>query len=161
MRLARIHAALVARAGRATTPADVEVCDLPNTAVSAGAAQISRLAAGLRVADRGHPPFNLTIAFVAGPAEPLYTAGGELKAILPALAVNDGAGLAIAGIGYRERLDLCAVSCRELVPDLSEFGDDLVAAFEELRTTPLSPVKDPARPRLRTSRPLRERSATT
>ena len=119
------------------------------------AAQASQMIAGLRVADRSHPPFNLSIANLVGPRDPLYTAGARLNRFLPGFPVNDGTGLSASAASYRDRVDLCLVSCRELVPDLDVLIDDLVAAFDELRGTPLAKIK--TRPRRRKSRPLTPR----
>ena len=102
-------------------------------ATPAVAAQASRMAASLRLADQVNLPFNLVISNVPGPREALYNAGAELKAMIPISAVGDGLGLNVTVVSYRERLDFGLVACRELVPDLWDLADDLVAAFEELR----------------------------
>ena len=117
------------------------------------AAQAPRMVASLRVADREHPPFNLAISNVAGPREPLYTAGAELKAIIPALPVSDGIGLSITVVSYSDRLDFCLVACRELVPDLDDLAEDIVAALDELRAKP-TPSKKRPRKKAPRSRPL-------
>jgi len=152
-RLARIHQELAdAPQVRDAIPAADVIQNLAEFSAPAVAAQASRMVASLRVADRSRPPFNLTITNVAGPRERLYTARGELKTLLPALPVSEGIGLSITAVSYRERVDVCLVSCRELVPELDELADDLVAAFEELRDAPLEPKKK--RKRKRRSRPL-------
>jgi WS/DGAT/MGAT family acyltransferase len=154
-RLAEVHEALAdAREVHDAIPTTDVVRTFPDFSTPAVAAQASRMVASLRVADRDHPPFNLTISNVVGPPEPLYTAGAALKALIPALPVSEGIGLSITVVSYCDRLDFCLVSCRELVPDLDSLAEDLVAAFSELRAKPTTSKKRPVR-KARKSRPLR------
>lgn len=113
-------------------PADL-LQDFAHFATPAVAAQASRMAAGLGLADQMTLPFNLVISNVPGPREPLYNAGAELKAMIPISAVGEGMGLNITVVSYRDRLDFGLVACRELVPDLWAMTEDLVVALEELK----------------------------
>ncbi len=153
-RLAEVHDALAnAREVQQAIPATDVIERFEEFATPAVAAQASRMVASLRVADRDHPPFNVVITNVAGPRKPLYTAGGRLKALLPALPVSDGMGLNISVVSYSDRLDFCLVACRELVPDLEALAEDLVKELEALVARPTGPRR--RRPeRLRQSRPL-------
>ncbi len=153
-RLAEVHDALAnAHEHQQAIPAAEVIERFEEFSTPAVAAQASRMVASVRVADREHPPFNLAITNVAGPRDPLYTAGGRLKALLPALPVSDGMGLNMNVVSYSDRLDFCLVACRELVPDLEALAEDLVKELEALAARPKSPRK--RRPgRLRQSRPL-------
>lgn len=113
-------------------PADL-LQDFARFAPPAVASQASRMVASLRLADRVDLPANVVISNVPGPRETLYNAGAALKAMIPVSTIGDGMGLNITVISYRDRLDFGLVSCRELVPDLWDLADDLVAAFEELQ----------------------------
>jgi WS/DGAT/MGAT family acyltransferase len=113
-------------------PADL-LQDFARFAPPAVAAQASRMVASLRLADRVELPANVVISNVPGPRETLYNAGAALKAMIPVSTIGDGMGLNITVVSYRDRMDFGLVSCRELVPDLWDLADDLVAAFEELQ----------------------------
>jgi WS/DGAT/MGAT family acyltransferase len=133
LRLARIHQELAHAKGIGDAiPAAEVIENLSDFAPTSVACLASRMVASLRIADRAHPPLNLAISNIAGPRDRLFTAGAPLKALIPALPVSDGLGLSISTVSFGEQLDLCLVSCRELVPDLEELADDLVAAFREL-----------------------------
>ncbi len=112
-------------------PADL-LQDFARFAPPAVAAQASRMVANLRLADRVDLPANVVISNVPGPRETLYNAGAALKAMIPVSTVGEGMGLNITVVSYRDRLDFGLVSCRELVPDLWDLADDLVAAYDEL-----------------------------
>jgi hypothetical protein len=96
-----------------------------------------RMYSRLRVADRLHPPFNLIISNVPGPAVPLFAAGAELKHFYPVSAIADGQGLNITVQSYNGNLDFGFISCRELVPDLWRLVELLHIAIDELKTAAL------------------------
>jgi hypothetical protein len=78
------------------------------------------------------PPFNLVISNVPGPRQPLYLAGATLLHYYPVSTITDGQGLNITVQSYRDNLDFGLVSCRELVPDVEDLADLLVAEIDVL-----------------------------
>jgi hypothetical protein len=45
----------------------------------------------------------------------------------------DGIGLNVTGFSYNGTMWICAVSCREMMPDPARFAECLRSSFEELR----------------------------
>ena len=75
---------------------------------------------------------NLTISNVPGPREPLYAAGAKLLHYYPVSTIVDGQGLNITVQSYLDSLDWGLVACRELVPDVADLLDDIVAEIDAL-----------------------------
>ena len=98
------------------------------------AALASRLSTRIRMADRLHPPFNLTISNVPGPRVPLYLGGAAMEHFYPVSLVAEGQGLNMTVQSYLDNLDFGLVADRDLVPDLRELCDGLTAAMDELLT---------------------------
>jgi len=98
-------------------PADTLV-DAAQLTLPAVAVQASRVAASLRLGDRGTAPVNVVISNVPGPRRPLYMAGAKMKRFYPVSTVAEGVGLNITVQSYLDTLDFGLVSCRELIPDL-------------------------------------------
>jgi len=104
------------------TPAEIMV-DMAQFAPPALAAQASRVAASMRLADRTDPPVNVVISNVPGPRVPLYVSGAKMKNFFPVSTVAPGVGLNITVQSYVDTLDFGLVACRELVPDLDDLLD--------------------------------------
>lgn len=129
-------------------PADT-LTDLANFSSPALAAQASRLASTLNLADRTTPPVNVIISNVPGPRQPLYLAGAQLQRYIPVSTIADGVGLNITVHSYLDRLDIGLVACRELVPDLELLVDLHVQEIDamaealgvELDSAPTAPKK--------------------
>jgi WS/DGAT/MGAT family acyltransferase len=85
-----------------------------------------------RLSTRGAPPVNLVISNVPGPRQPLYSAGARLRHYYPVSTIVDGQGLNITVQSYLDTLDFGLVSCRELVPDVWDLADLLIAQIDEL-----------------------------
>ena len=113
------------------TPAEVMV-DMAQFAPPALAAQASRVAASMRLADRTDPPVNVVISNVPGPREPLYMSGARMKNFFPVSTVAPGVGLNITVQSYLDTLDFGLVSDRELVPDLDDLLELHVQEIEVL-----------------------------
>jgi diacylglycerol O-acyltransferase len=90
------------------------------------------LSVAARVAAATARPFNMTITNVPGPQVPLYLLDARLLRIHPMvpLWVNHGVGVAL--FSYDGSLDWGIASDRDLVPDLDDFADRVVAALDEL-----------------------------
>ena len=78
------------------------------------------------------PGLSLIVSNVRGPDAVLYMAGARLVAYAPISIVVDGIGLNCTGFSYAGTLCICAVSCREMLPDPEFFAACLREAFVEL-----------------------------
>jgi diacylglycerol O-acyltransferase len=146
-RLRATHEAMrAAKEQHGALPAGL-LADVTQFAMPALAGQAARLSARLRLMER-ISPFNLFIANVPGPAGPLYYAGAEVIANYPLSAIADGQGLNITVLGYRGSLFFGLLADPELVPDLEQLADYLVAELDVLRSTvPAASPPAPARPK--------------
>jgi len=79
------------------------------------------------------PKLGVLVSNVRGSDVPLYMAGAQLVAQLPISIVVDGIGLNCTGYSYAGTLWICAVSCREMLPDPAVFADCLRETFDDLR----------------------------
>jgi len=70
---------------------------------------------------------------VRGPDVPLYMAGAQLVNYAPISIALDGMGLNVTAFSYAGNMWLCAVSCREMLPDPSFFADCMRTAFEQMK----------------------------
>ncbi len=70
---------------------------------------------------------------VRGPDVPLYMAGAQLVNYSPISIALDGIGLNVTGFSYNGTMWICAVSCREMMPDPAAFADCLRSSFADLR----------------------------
>jgi diacylglycerol O-acyltransferase / wax synthase len=78
------------------------------------------------------PRLSLIASNVRGPDAALYMAGARLVAHTPISIVVDGIGLNCTGFSYAGTLCICAVSCREMLPDPEFFAACLREAFADL-----------------------------
>ena len=75
----------------------------------------------------------LVVSNVRGPDVPLYMAGARLVNYSPISIVIDGVGLNVTSFSYAGAMWICAVSCREMMPDPAVFADCLRASFADLK----------------------------
>jgi WS/DGAT/MGAT family acyltransferase len=80
------------------------------------------------------PGVGLIVSNVRGPDVPLYMAGARLVNYSPISIAIDGMGLNVTGFSYAGTMWICAVSCREMLPDPAFFAECLRASFGELRS---------------------------
>ena len=99
--------------------------------------QLSRFHLG----DRLPPVHNLVVSNLPGPPVPVYLGGARLEQAYPMGPVLEGAGLNITVLSYVDSVDIGFIAAPDLVPDLWDLADDVVPAFEELRSL-LDPVID-------------------
>jgi WS/DGAT/MGAT family acyltransferase len=78
------------------------------------------------------PKIGLIASNVRGPDAGLYMAGARLVAHAPISIVVDGIGLNCTGFSYAGTMCICAVSCREMLPDPEFFATCLREAFVDL-----------------------------
>jgi WS/DGAT/MGAT family acyltransferase len=79
------------------------------------------------------PGIGLIVSNVRGPDVPLYMAGAQLVNYSPISIAIDGMGLNVTGFSYHGTMWICAVSCREMVPDPAVFAGCMRASFAELK----------------------------
>ncbi len=79
------------------------------------------------------PRIGLIVSNVRGPDVPLYMAGARLVNYAPISIALDGMGLNVTAFSYAGNMWLCAVSCREMLPDPSFFADCMRTAFEQMK----------------------------
>ena len=102
------------------------------------------------------PKMGLVVSNVRGPDIPLYLAGARLVNYVPISIVLDGTGLNVTGFSYAGTMWICAVSCREMLPDPAHFAECLRSAFEKLKAAAASRATA-ERPAAR-SRPRKQRA---
>jgi WS/DGAT/MGAT family acyltransferase len=79
------------------------------------------------------PKIGLIVSNVRGPDVPLYMAGAQLVNYSPISIAIDGIGLNVTGFSYNGTMWICAVSCREMMPDPAAFADCLRASLDDIR----------------------------
>jgi diacylglycerol O-acyltransferase len=79
------------------------------------------------------PRIGLIVSNVRGPDVPLYMAGARLVNYSPISIPTHGMGLNVTGFSYAGTMWICAVSCREMLPDPAFFADCMRESFEELK----------------------------
>jgi len=79
------------------------------------------------------PGVGLIVSNVRGPDVPLYMAGARLVNYAPISIAVDGMGLNVTGFSYAGTMWICAVSCRDMLPDPAYFAECLNQAFAELK----------------------------
>jgi hypothetical protein len=103
------------------------------------------------------PKIGLVVSNVRGPDVPLYLAGAQLVNYAPISIAVDRMGLNVTGFSYAGTMWICAVSCREMLPDPGYFAECLRNAFAALKDAAARNARGP-RPR-RTSKAARPRRA--
>jgi WS/DGAT/MGAT family acyltransferase len=78
------------------------------------------------------PTMNIVVSNVRGPDLPMYLAGARMVAFAPVSIAMNGLGLNVTGFSYAGTLWVCAVACRDMMPDPGFFADCLRGAFAEL-----------------------------
>jgi WS/DGAT/MGAT family acyltransferase len=78
------------------------------------------------------PTMNIVVSNVRGPDVPMYLAGAQMVAFAPVSIAIDGLGLNVTGFSYHGTLWICAVACRDMMPDPAFFADCLRESFAEL-----------------------------
>jgi WS/DGAT/MGAT family acyltransferase len=79
-------------------------------------------------------PMNLLISNVPGPQFPLYLCGAKLLGYYPASVITDiSGGVNISVFSYDGKVYVGIISCRDLVPNPSEFIDHITDALDELK----------------------------
>jgi len=94
------------------------------------------------------PGVGLIVSNVRGPDVPLYMAGARLVKYVPISIAVDGMGLNVTGFSYAGQMRICAISCREMLPDPAYFAECMSKAFDELKRAAADLVVADESPRL-------------
>jgi WS/DGAT/MGAT family acyltransferase len=112
------------------------------------------------------PGVGLTVSNVRGPDVPLYMAGAQLVNYSPISIAIDGMGLNVTGFSQAGTMWICAVSCREMMPDPAHFAECLRSSFAGLKEAAaglaareMPAVSGPERRRVKTHEAARKRPA--
>ena len=90
------------------------------------------------------PPIGLVVSNIHGPDVPLYMAGARLVSYVPISMLLNGAGLNITGYSYAGTLRICALSCREMLPDPAFLADCLRRSFAAIKDAAMrEPLRRP------------------
>jgi diacylglycerol O-acyltransferase len=76
---------------------------------------------------------NLVISNVRGPDVPLYMAGARMQMFMPVNIPTDKVALSVTGFSYAGTMWICAVACRNVMPDPAFFVRCIRDSFDELR----------------------------
>jgi WS/DGAT/MGAT family acyltransferase len=98
------------------------------------------------------PTMNVIVSNVRGPDVPIYLAGARMVAFAPVSIALNGLGLNVTGFSYDGRLWVCAVACREMMPDPAVFADCLRQAFGDLVAAAAALPRQDAKPESSTRR---------
>ena len=110
------------------------------------------------------PKIGLVVSNVRGPDVPLYLAGAQLVNYAPISIAVDRMGLNVTGFSYAGTMWICAVSCREMLPDPGYFAECLRNAFAALKDAAAreAAAKAPAAsPRRKAARPAPRKKAAS
>jgi len=88
------------------------------------------------------PQMSIVVSNVRGPDVPLYMAGARLVNFAPISIVINGLGLNTTAFSYNGVMWICAVSCRDIMPDPGFFADCLRGSFADLEEALKVQVKD-------------------
>jgi WS/DGAT/MGAT family acyltransferase len=69
------------------------------------------------------PQMSIVVSNVRGPDVPLFMAGARLVSFAPVSIAFDGLGLNVTGFSYHGTLWICAVACRDMLPDPAFFAE--------------------------------------
>ena len=109
------------------------------------------------------PQMNVVVSNVRGPDVPLYMAGARLMSFAPISIAIDGLGLNVTAFSYDGVMWVCAVACREMLPDPAFFAECLQRSFQALADAaprPTEPAPQGARRRRKVAPPRRAARVT-
>ncbi|MBT9458148.1 MAG: wax ester/triacylglycerol synthase family O-acyltransferase [Burkholderiaceae bacterium] len=103
------------------------------------------------VAEKIPPIANVAISNVPGPTVPLYMAGARMLKNYPTSIVVHGMALNITVQTYNDALDMGLIACAQAMPEVTELGEHVQAAFAEFAALP-APAAEAAPAAKKTSR---------
>jgi WS/DGAT/MGAT family acyltransferase len=78
------------------------------------------------------PQMSIVVSNVRGPDVPLFLAGARLVSFAPISIAIDGLGLNVTAFSYNSTMWICAVACRDMMPDPAHFADCMRSSFARL-----------------------------
>jgi len=116
------------------------------------------------------PQMSIVVSNVRGPDVPLFMAGARLVSFAPISIAIDGLGLNVTAFSYHGTMWICAVACRDMLPDPAFFADCLRNSFAKLEAAAAAaaqaaePGAEPSQPavvrRSKTNQPRRRRGSS-
>ena len=115
------------------------------------------------------PQMSIVVSNVRGPDLPLFMAGARLVSFAPISIAIDGLGLNVTAFSYHGTMWICAVACRDMLPDPAFFADCLRSSFAKLEAAAASQTAgadvEPSPPaavvrRSKTNQPRRRRGTS-
>jgi hypothetical protein len=113
---------------------------------------------------------SIVVSNVRGPDVPLFMAGARLVSFAPISIAIDGLGLNVTAFSYHGTMWICAVACRDMLPDPAFFADCLRNSFAKLEAAAAAaaqaaePGAEPPQPavvrRSKTNQPRRRRGSS-
>lgn len=96
------------------------------------------------------PAVGLVVSNIRGPDVSLYMAGARLVSYAPISMLLDGSGINVTGYSYAGTMSICAISCREMLPDPAYLADCLQRSFAAIKAAAMRvPAATPAPKRAR------------
>jgi WS/DGAT/MGAT family acyltransferase len=89
------------------------------------------------------PQMNVVVSNVRGPDVPLYMAGARLVSFSAISIAIDGLGLNVTAFSYHGTMWVCAVACRQMMPDPAFFAECLQRSFQGLTDAATPPKRAP------------------
>ena len=105
------------------------------------------------------PGVGLIVSNVRGPDVPLYMAGARLVNYAPISIAVDGMGLNITGFSYAGTMWICAVSCRDMLPDPAFFAQCMHRSFADLKRAAAEAATAPATVKTVARKPGRKKAS--
>jgi diacylglycerol O-acyltransferase len=117
---------------QATVISEAVIGGWAQLAFPALASRVAKLVGNLKVFDHLRPLFNVVVSNIAGPELPLWFDGSRLVAVYPVGPIVEGVGLNVTAFSYLQTMYVGMLGCRELLPEVSHFGDLLDESLGEL-----------------------------
>jgi diacylglycerol O-acyltransferase len=89
-------------------------------------------------ASQVRPALNVIVSNVPGSREQLFLEGAALEALYPLSVVNDGMGINITVVSYRQKLCIAVTTCPTAQPGIDRLGRLLKESFLELQQAAMS-----------------------
>ena len=135
-RLAHVKAATAAMKSTMGGLKSILPTDFPSLGVPWLIEAATALYGKARVADRIPQVANVVISNVPGPPVPLYMAGARMLTNYPTSIVVHGLALNVTVQSYDQSLDFGCMADAAAMPDVREFADALLIAFDDLKALP-------------------------
>ncbi len=130
-RLAAAHRDMLEAKRSPTLPRDL-LRDISAVAAPTVATLVTQVAARVHLANRVRLPINLMISNVPSPGQTYRVGEAKVTGIHPFPPLSDGLGLNVTGHGYLGDLGMGISSCAEMIPDVDEIRDLMIAEHDRL-----------------------------